>query len=61
MKMARAIFRQEAVCYQQHRVCSKKFVQQGRSYFSAQSVPSVREHRKIARMLLPAFVATTAE
>ncbi len=24
MKMATAIFRQEAVCYQQHRVCSKK-------------------------------------
>jgi len=37
------------------RECSKKSVQQGRSYFEARSVPSVREHGKIARTPLVAF------
>jgi len=37
------------------RVDSKKFVQQGRSHFCAQSVWIIREHRKMARTPLTAF------
>jgi len=37
------------------RECSKKFVQQGRSYFDARSVLSGREHGKMARTPLAAF------
>jgi len=35
--------------------CSKKSVQQGRSYFDARSVHGVREHGKKARTPLAAF------
>ncbi len=38
-----------------HRGGSKKFVQQGRSHFCAQSVLPVREHGKMARTPLAAF------
>ena len=37
------------------RECSKKSVQQGRSYVDARSVLSVREHGNIARTPLAAF------
>ncbi len=63
MKISRAIFRQEAIRYQQHRVCSKKSVQscpeasrrKGRSPFCARSVLALREHGKRARTPLAAF------
>ncbi len=63
MKISTAIFRQEAVRYQQPRVCSKKSVQscpeasrrEGRSPFCARSVLAVREHGKRARTPLAAF------
>ena len=55
MKTSIALCRQEAISYQKRRVSSKKFVQQGRSLFSARSVPSVREHGKMARTPLAAF------
>ena len=42
-------------CIAKERECSKKFVQQGRSYFGARSVLMVREHGKIARTPLAAF------
>jgi hypothetical protein len=38
------------------RECSKKSVQQGRSHFDARSVHGVREHGKMARTLLVAFL-----
>ncbi len=37
------------------RECSKKSVQQGRSYFDARSVLSVRKHGKMVRTPLAAF------
>ncbi|MCA9501237.1 MAG: hypothetical protein KC588_18750, partial [Nitrospira sp.] len=43
------------VGYQRPRGGSKKFVQQGRSHFCAQSVLPVREHGKMARTPLAAF------
>ncbi len=43
------------VAYQRPRGGSKKFVQQGRSHFCAQSVLPVREHRKMARTPLAVF------
>ena len=55
MKISRAILCQEAVRDQQHRVCSKKFVQQGRSPFRARSVLARREHGKSARTPLADF------
>ena len=41
--------------HQQLREWSKKFIQQGRSFFDARSVLSVREHAKKARTPLAAF------
>ena len=65
MKISRAIFHQEAVRYQQPRVCSKKSVQQGHllpgssrratPLFCARSVLALREHGKMARTPLAAF------
>ncbi len=55
MKTARAQKVQEQIGYQQNRVGSKKFVQQGRSHFFARSVLSVREHGKLERTPLADF------
>ncbi len=59
MKISRVIFRQEAIRYQQHRACSKKSVQQGRSPFCGRSVLALREHGKRARTPLAAFFNTS--
>ncbi len=56
MQISKAIFRHEARGVQRRWVSSKKFVQQGHSPFYAQSVHSVREHGKMARTLLTAFI-----
>jgi len=48
-------FFHDGFCSQGFLACSKKFVQQGRSLFCARSVPSVREHGKMARTPLTAF------
>ena len=55
MKIARAIYFQEAVGHHELRVGSKKFVQQGRSQFCARSVLALREHGKLVRTPLAAF------
>ncbi len=55
MKISKAIFHQEVVDDQQHRVCSKQSAQQGRSHFCARSVLVLREHAKMARTPLAAF------
>ncbi|WP_443147813.1 hypothetical protein [Nitrospira sp.] len=45
----------QARCISEASGGSKKFVQQGRSHFCAQSVLPVREHGKMARTPLAAF------
>ena len=55
MKIAKAIFCQEAFGAQELWVGSKKFVQQVHSQFCARSVLALREHGKLARTPLAAF------
>ena len=55
MTISKTFFDHEAAALQGLRVSSKKFVQQGRSHFDAQSVLVVREQGKMARTLLAAF------
>src|SRR5680860_701571 len=53
--LSKGILTHKHVAYQRPRGGSKKFVQQGRSHFCAQSVLPVREHGKLARTPLAAF------
>ncbi len=55
MKIAKDVFRQEALRKQERRVGSKKSGQQGHSHFCARSVLAVREHGTMARMPLADF------
>ncbi len=55
MLISTDIFRHEDVGHQSIRVCSKQFVQQGRSQFYTRNVRLVREHGKLARTPLAAF------
>ncbi len=48
MKILKAIFAHGNTDLQRLRICSKKSVQQGRSYFDGQSVLALREHGTLA-------------
>ncbi len=55
MIVSKGILTHRHVAYQRPRGGSKKFVQQGRSHFCAQSVLPVREHGKMTRTPLADF------
>ncbi len=59
--ISKGILTHRHVAYQRPRGGSKKFVQQGRSHFCAQSLPPVREHGKMTRTPLAAFFNSPPE